>query len=133
MHQGVSQGYAGAYGLHKSQHHRKVAGVLGNFFRPSSPSLASFSNLGMTTVKSCMMMDALIYGVILMANMENLLKEPPEITSKNPNKALLFTRSAKTWLLTPGTGMCAPSLKTNIIPRVNKILRLSSSIFKAFF
>ena len=51
------------------------------FFLPSSPSLDNCSNLGIATVKSCIMIEALMYGTTPKANILNLLKEPPEIKS----------------------------------------------------
>ena len=41
-------------------------------FWPCSPSLASASSLGMTTVRSCMMMEAVMYGMMPRANTATL-------------------------------------------------------------
>jgi len=74
-----------------------------------------------------------MYGVILIANTEKFLKAPPEMTSKNPNRVLLATRSAKIFESTPGTGICAPNLNTKSMARVKSSFLLSSSIFQAAF
>ena len=47
------------------------------FFRPSSPSLASFSKYGMTACSSWMMIDALMYGMMPSAKIVTRLKFPP--------------------------------------------------------
>ena len=39
-----------------------------SFFLPTSPSLERRSSAGIATPSSCMMMDALMYGVMDMAN-----------------------------------------------------------------
>ena len=46
--------------LHGRQADREVAAVLGDDFWPCSPSFWSSSSLGMTTVSSCMMIEAVM-------------------------------------------------------------------------
>ena len=47
------------------------------FFWPASPSFMSASSLGMTIVSNCMMMDAVMYGMIPMAKMATRCSPPP--------------------------------------------------------
>ena len=47
------------------------------FFRPSSPSFASFSKYGITACRSWMMIDALMYGMMPSAKIVTRLKLPP--------------------------------------------------------
>ena len=49
------------------------------FLRPSGPSFASFSSVGIATVSSWRMMLALMYGVMPIAMMVMFWKEPPVI------------------------------------------------------
>ena len=98
------------------------------FLRPSMPSFDHCSNFGTTTVKSCMMIDALMYGVILIAKMENLLSAPPEKRSKRPNKLPLAKSCSIAVGSTPGTGMCVPKRKMKNIISVKTILSFNSVI-----
>jgi hypothetical protein len=52
-----------------------------------------------------MIIEALIYGVILIANIENLLKAPPENISRSPNRLPWVNSCSMTVAFTPGTGM----------------------------
>ncbi len=63
------------------------------FLRPDSPSFFSASKVGETAVKSCMMIDAEMYGMMLSAkivmrpsappaNMLNMPRMPPDCCSK---------------------------------------------------
>ena len=52
-----------------------------------------------------MIMDELMYGVILMANMENLLSAPPENKSRKPKRFPDVNRLSRTEASTPGTGI----------------------------
>ena len=72
-----------------------------------------------------------MYGVMLMANTDMLRNAPPEITSKNPKKALDEISFAITAWLMPGTGMCAPTRNTRNIIRVKNTFRLRSPNFHA--
>src|SRR5215471_21565857 len=56
--------------------------------RPSSPSFDSFSRYGQTTVSSCRMMDALMYGMMPRAKMVTRDRFPPENMSYRPNIVL---------------------------------------------
>ena len=76
----------------------------------------------MTTVNNCMMIAALMYGVMLIAKIENLLNAPPENKSNSPNKLPFMKSCSIADGSTPGTGMCVPSLKTANIIKV-KIMR----------
>ena len=55
------------------------------FFLPSSPSFCISSSFGIAIVRSCMIMEDVMYGVILRAKMDILLKEPPVNASKKLN------------------------------------------------
>ena len=45
---------------------------------PACPSFFSASSLGITTVSSWMMMDAVMYGMIVSANTDSCSSAPPE-------------------------------------------------------
>ena len=47
------------------------------FFLPSSPSFCISSNFGIAIVRSCMMIEDVIYGVMLSAKRDILSNEPP--------------------------------------------------------
>ena len=47
------------------------------FFLPSSPSFCISSNLGIAIVRSCIMIEDVIYGVMLSAKRDILSNEPP--------------------------------------------------------
>ena len=96
------------------------------FFCPSTPSLPHCSSVGTTTLRSCRIMEALMYGVILIAKTENLLKAPPENISSKPKRLPLLNSCSIMLALTPGTGICVPALKTTNMARVKRIFRLSS-------
>ena len=53
-------------------------------FWPCSPSFCSSSSLGMTTVRSCMMIDAVMYGMMPRANTATRLSAPPENRLRKP-------------------------------------------------
>ena len=79
-----------------------------------------------------MIIDDVIYGVILRANIVKLLKDPPENKSNRSNSpASPWNMSANTLLLIFGTGIFEPILKTTSISRVKIILLLISAIFHA--
>ena len=74
---------------------------------PTSPSFCSFSSEGTTTVSSCRMIDAVMYGMIPSANRAIRLSPPPENVFSSPR-----IEPPSNWLdaLTasmsmPGTGM----------------------------
>ena len=56
-----------------------------SFLRPSSPSFCISSSFGMAIVKSCIMMEDVIYGVMFSANNDMFRKEPPVNASKKLN------------------------------------------------
>jgi len=55
------------------------------FFLPSSPSFCNSSKRGIAMVRSCTIMDAVMYGVMFNAKMDILVKDPPVITSRKFN------------------------------------------------
>ena len=79
------------------------------------------------------MIDALMYGVMLMANTENLLKAPPENKSRSPNKLPLENRFSMTEASTPGTGMCTPRRKMMNMIRVKTARFRNSGTFSTFW
>ena len=78
--------------------------------RPASPSFFSASSEGTTTVHSCMMIDAEMYGMIPSARIENRDSAPPEKTLNRPRMPPCCERksSSSTLALIPGTGMWVP-------------------------
>ena len=83
------------------------------FLNPDSPSFCSFSRLGTTTVISCRMIDAVMYGMIPSANSERFESAPPEKMLSRPNR--LFPpapppkKSFSARVSTPGAGRYEPS------------------------
>ena len=79
--------------------------------RPDSPSFLIASSCGTTTVSSCMMIDAEMYGMMPSANTVNRDSAPPENMLNMPSTppCWLRNRSASASGLMPGTGMCAPT------------------------
>ena len=51
------------------------------------------------------MIEALMYGVMERAKMENLLKEPPEKVFMIFRIPLPWKTASRNWAFTPGTGM----------------------------
>ena len=64
-----------------------------------------------------------------MANMENLLRAPPENRSRRPNRFPLVKSRSIMAALTPGTGICVPALNTMNIARVKNTFFRSSVAF----
>ena len=85
-----------------------------------------------TTVISCMMIEALMYGFTPMAMIENRDNPPPENRSRRPRKALLWKSRSSCCLFAPGTAMFARIRKTTKSPSVKRIFRRSSGMRKAF-
>ena len=75
-----------------------------------------------------MMIDALMYGVMLIAKMENLLNAPPEKRSNRPNRLPVANSCSMADGSTPGTGMCVPSRNTANMMSVKMTFCLSSGI-----
>ena len=77
------------------------------FFRPASPSLLSFSRYGQTTVRSCRMIDAVMYGMIPRAKIVSLEKFPPENMSTKPRiePPLRSNIAFRALASTPGVGI----------------------------
>src|SRR3954469_5347952 len=99
---------------------------------PTSPSFCSFSSAGETTVSSCRMIDAVMYGMIPSANSE-IRDRPPPLnvfsscrTPPLPLQLLLIWSIAS--VLTPGTGMKEPSRYSARIAAVKtSFLRISAT------
>ncbi|MPM81480.1 hypothetical protein SDC9_128533 [bioreactor metagenome] len=102
------------------------------FFLPSSPSFARASRLGIAIVNNCIIIEALIYGDMFIANIAKFLNAPPEITSKKPSNPPDSINLARASVFIPGTGIKLPNLNITSIKRVNIILFLRSGIFHAF-
>ena len=103
------------------------------FFLPSSPDFWSSSRLSKPIVRSCKMIDAVIYGPIPNANSVKLLNAPPVNILYRESRLLLPTISFIILVSTPGTGIVAPILNTTIIIKVYNIFFLTSLIFQACF
>ena len=69
------------------------------------PSLVNFSNEGIIIANNCIIIDAVIYGVIDIAKIDNLEKAPPEIVLTNPASVFVYLEScsANCAESTPGT------------------------------
>ena len=61
------------------------------FCWPTSPSLRSFSSEGTTTVISCKMIEAVMYGMIPSAKIAKRCREPPEKVLSRPSTLLPVT------------------------------------------
>ena len=98
-----------------------------SFFLPSSPSLWISSSLGKEIVRSWIMMEDVIYGVILNAKIDIFSKDPPVIALKKFKESpALPNNCLKTSGSTPGTGSCDPIRTTINIRNVkNNRLRMS--------
>ena len=81
------------------------------FCWPLSPSFWSFSRVGTTTVISCRMMLAVMYGMIPSANTAKRVSAPPanrfrKSSSRLPRSSMAACRASR---LTPGTGTNDPN------------------------
>jgi hypothetical protein len=68
--------------------------------------------LGITTVRSCMMIEAVMYGMIPSPKMAMRVSAPPENRSMNERNPVLpcaFSASVRMLMSTTGTGTCDPS------------------------
>ena len=86
------------------------------FWRPYSPSRWSACSDGTTPVMSCMMIEALMYGLTPSATTEKFVRPPPENRSSSPKIWFVWRNVFSCSLSTPGTGTCASSRKTMRIP-----------------
>ena len=79
--------------------------------RPASPSFFFASRKGTTTVSSCMMIEAEMYGMIPSANTVKRDSAPPEKRLNIPRMPPCWPwNSWVSWFGSmPGTGMCAPT------------------------
>ena len=108
------------------------------FAVPDAPSFFSASNRGMTTVSSCRMMLAVMYGMIPSAKIASCSSAPPE------NSWIIWYRPAASpevawarhWftltMFTFGVGMTEPSRKTARMKSVNRIFLRRSGVRSAF-
>ena len=105
------------------------------FFRPASPSLASRSRVGITTVSSWRMIDAEMYGMMPSANTERRRRLPPENRSTIPSKVpcTWSKNCARACPSMPGVGTWAPIRYATSRPTVIRIRRFSSGILKTFW
>ena len=102
------------------------------FLYPSCPSFRHSSNVGITEVRSCIIMEELMYGVILMAKSENLLRAPPENRSRNPKRFPDEKRLSKIDVSTSGTGICTPRRNTKNITIVKRMRSFNSLLAAKF-
>ena len=103
-------------------------------FLPSSPpSFINLSNEGITIPNNWITIEAVMYGVIVIAKIENLEKAPPEIKSIRPAIPLLalLIASFNVTVFTPGTVIKHPNLNRTIRSNVYKILFLTSGVLNA--
>ena len=110
----------------------RVAWVI--FLMPISPCFCHVSSFGITTVRSCMMIELVMYGMIPSENTANCVSAPPENRSMNcttPWFPRLLRSSARRFRSTSGTGMCEPSRKTAMMASVNRIFLRRSGILNA--
>ena len=101
------------------------------FFRPSSPSFCISSSAGMAIVRSCMIMEAVIYGVTDNAKIDICSNDPPvkelKMFSESPRAFCMYSLIASA--LIPGTVIRLPSLITTRIKNVYKsLLRISCTL-----
>ena len=78
------------------------------FCWPTSPSFCRRSSDGTTTVSSCRMIDAVMYGMIPSANRDRRERLPPEKRLRKPrmlDPAKLSSMSLTVDASTPGEGM----------------------------
>ena len=90
----------------KAKNNVSIFVYLFTFAFPSSPpSLIALSREGITIPSNCITIDAVMYGVIVIANTDNFENAPPEIISINPDidVAALFFIVSRAIASTPGT------------------------------
>ena len=99
---------------------------------PVSPSFAHAPRVGITMVKSCKIIEAVIYGIIPNANTAKLDNAPPANRSTKPRIGVCSKRVLSAFTSTPGTGTWAPNRYTAIIASVNSMRRFRSGTLNAF-
>ena len=103
---------------------------------PTAPSCCNFSSFGMTTPRTCMMMLAVMYGMMPSAKMLNEPNAPPENMSRKPSAPCDCTPSLN-WATAsrsmPGTRTALPARYSNTIANMNRILFRRSGTRKTFF
>src|SRR3954470_9931202 len=90
----------------------------------------------MTTPSTCMMMLAVMYGMMPSAKIEKLLNAPPENRFKKPSAPPPWATSRSCWTAywsTPGTWMWTPTRYRPIIAIVNSTLLRRSGTLNTFF
>ena len=93
--------------------------------RPDSPSLCSSSSFGIAFVSNCVIILAVINGLMPTSTIEIWLSAPPLIRFKKPPKSLLLTTPSMILFnsvgFASGTGTCAKNrnatIKPNTMPR----------------
>ena len=107
------------------------------FFLPSSPSSRSLSSGGRAYVNSCIIIDALIYGVIESENNVACESAPPVIvfrySRKLPFVAFYCIQLLTTAVSRNGTATALPNLKITIMSNVYKSFFLISGTLQARF
>ena len=100
---------------------------------PTAPCSCHSSSLGITTPRICMMIEAVMYGMIPRAKMAKLVMAPPENRVRKPSTPL-WLASLRSVLSAPvsmpGTGRCAPNRYSTIIRIVNNTLLRRSGTLK---
>ncbi len=82
------------------------------FFWPTCPSFCHSSSFGITTPSSCMMIDAVMYGMIPRKKIATFVIAPPENRSRKPTTPVFsdcFCRSLIALKSMNGTGRWAPT------------------------
>ena len=114
----------------------KIRVIWFSFLLPDSPSLCILSNAGKICAPrtSPIIMDALMYGIIPKAKMENLPNAPPEKIFIKPRIPFWWAAKScfKTSALIPGIGIAAAIRKTANAPIKKRSLFLSSGALKIF-
>ena len=109
--------------------------ILSTFFLPSSPpSFVNLSKEGIIIANNCTMIDDVIYGVIDIANIDNLENAPPDTIFINPVIPFEYCVivSSNVLILTIGTVIKQPNLKITSNNKVNNNFFLISGDFNAF-
>ena len=102
-----------------------------NFLRPASPSswLSALSE-GDIIVRSCMMIEAVMYGPTPSMTIERFDRPPPEKMFRMPKNWLLARNCWSAPALTPGTGIVAISRKAAKRPIITRMRFLSGRSFQ---
>src|SRR5579884_192474 len=99
--------------------------------RPDSPSLVSSVSCGMIGTRSCMMIEAVMYGYTPIAAMEKVDIAPPLNRSSSPTSWLVWNRRVSASASAPGTGTWAMKRNTASKNAVNSSFRRRSGSCQA--